>query len=229
MKELMADVERALPDGGDWCQLDRAQTLASLVVGLRPRLVVEVGVWAGGSAIPMMLALRWNAQRTQYKDRLGRFLAIDPWRAAASVAGQSGVNAQWWNNPGNHERAYQVFLDRLRRHDLVSLCTVTRAASDDVTPPDSIDLLSIDGNHGVQAIRDVDRFASRVTVGGILALDDVDWKDPTSGETAVATAHEHAVELGFVDLYRLGFGVVMQRIKALPHGSVEPKWNPERQ
>jgi hypothetical protein len=213
MQELMADIERALPIGGDWCTLERAQTLASLVVALRPRLVVEVGVWAGGSAIPMMLALRWNAQCAQFKDRLGRFVAIDPWRAAASVAGQSGVNAQWWNNPANHERAYQVFLERVKRHELGNLCETIRAASDDVTPPDFIDLLSVDGNHGEQAIRDVDRYAPKVPIGGILALDDVDWKDPTTGACDVQTAHEHALALGFVDLYRLGFGVIMQRVK----------------
>jgi predicted O-methyltransferase YrrM len=210
IKDLMTDIERALPADG-WCTLERAQTLASLITGLRPKLVLEIGVWTGGSAIPMLLALRWNARHPEFKDRVGRFIAIDPWRAAASLVGQTGPNAAWWGST-DHEAAYRTFVGRVQQYELTELCTIQRAASDEVTPPNEIDMLSIDGNHGEQAIRDVDRFASRVTVGGILALDDVDWTDPATGVHDVRAAHGRAIAMGFQELYRLGSGVVMQRV-----------------
>jgi len=212
MKDVMAEIERCLPEGGDWCSLSRAQTLASIVLAMRPRMVVEIGIWQGGSAIPMLLAMK-HVARVEH-GVAGRFIAIDPWSSAASVAGMAAdsevntkKNIEWWSKV-DHERVYQVFRARLKKHEVDGICDIRRAPSDDVEPPASIQLLSIDGNHNEQAIRDVDRFAAKVDVGGFLALDDLDWSTGT-----VKRAHDRALELGFVDRYRLGTGVVMQRTR----------------
>ena len=196
MRELLAEIERVLPDGGAWCKPDKAHTLASIIVGLRPQLVVEIGVWMGGSLIPMLLALGHVRQ--------GRAIAIDPWAKGASVVGQDGENAQWWGAV-DHEAAYRKFLARLELHELTSLCTVRRVPADQCEP-DECQLLHIDGNHGPQAVRDVERFAPHVTPGGILVLDDLDW---AGGH--VSQARTRAGELGFIELYPLGTGIVMQR------------------
>jgi len=197
MKELYAEIERVLPDGGAWCSVERAATLASIVVALRPRIICEIGVWLGGSLIPMLLAAKHIGA--------GRAIAIDPWSPEASAADQDDVNAQWWKN-ADHDAAYRKFMARLKLHDLEHLCSICRMPSDQYEPTHDIDLLSLDGNHGPQAVRDIERFASRVTLGGILALDDIGW----SGDH-VYRAQRRAVELGFRDLYQLGSGVVMQR------------------
>jgi predicted O-methyltransferase YrrM len=91
---IRREVEDAAPEGGDWCSADKAVQLAALVIEHRPQVVVELGVWMGGSAIPMANAL-------------GKLLAIDAWSTEASVAGQEGVNATWWQEVGDegHERA----------------------------------------------------------------------------------------------------------------------------
>lgn len=200
MKELFAEIERVLPDGGQWCDLEKAQTLAAIVVALRPRIVVEIGVWLGGSLVPMLLAMKHVGT--------GRAIAIDPWSKQASVVDQEGENLEWWGKV-DHEATYRKFVARLELHELQHLCTICHRTSDQCDPPAEIQLLHLDGNHGPQAVRDVERYATKITSGGILVFDDLDW----SGGNVRAAARR-AVELGFRELYPLGTGVVMQRTRA---------------
>lgn len=197
MKQLLDVIERDLPAGGDWCTLLRAHTLAAIVVGLRPRIVLEIGVFRGGSLIPMALACKYNGT--------GKVIAIDPWSAEASIAGETEKNAAWWSTV-NHEAIYQGFIERVNRHELASFVEIWRTRSDDARPPDVIDLLSIDGNHTEQATRDVMRYCPHVRLGGIAVLDDVEWEGG-----GVAAGVDKARAMGFVDLYPLDKGIVMQR------------------
>ena len=70
----------------------------------------------------------------------------------------------------------------------------------------AIDVMHIDSNHGEAAVRETTRFAPRIPMGGVLVFDDLHWPGG-----AVERAHDLAVHLGFVDLYPLVSGVVMQR------------------
>lgn len=208
--ELMTRVGEVLKEGGDWCGLDKAQTLAAMVLALRPRLICEVGVWTGGSLIPMLLALRTvealetAAHGTSPRRRA---VAIDAWSATASCIGQDGENRDWWR-AADHDAALQVFLGRLEALGLGSICDVVRAPSERVPAPDLIGLLHLDGNHGEQAVSDVERFAAAVVPGGILVMDDLHWQ---GGH--VLRARDRALELGFAELYPLGSGMVLQRTR----------------
>lgn len=208
--ELMVRVAEVLPEGGNWCNLHKAQTLAAMVVALRPRLICEVGVWTGGSLIPMLLGLRaveaLEAEATGLSLR-HRAVAIDAWSPAESCAGQGEADRDWWGG-ADHDAALQTFLSRLDRHGLGSICDVVRAPSERVPVPDRIDLLHLDGNHGEQAVGDVERFAAAVVPGGVLVLDDLHW---AGGH--VARARDRALELGFEERYPLGTGVVLQRLR----------------
>ena len=117
MKDLFAELERITPEGGDWCTVKKSQTLAALVVALQPQTVIEIGVWHGGSCIPMCLALR-------YVGGPGRMIAIDPWKPEASIADQGETNARWWGAT-DHEDAYRVFVSRLERHG-ITICSIER-------------------------------------------------------------------------------------------------------
>src|SRR5277367_90662 len=101
MRALLAEIERVLPDGGAWCRTEKANALASLVVALRPKLLVEIGVFAGGSAIPLLLAMKHVG--------VGRLIAIDPWAASASVVDQTGKNEEWWKSC-DHNAIFRKFL-----------------------------------------------------------------------------------------------------------------------
>jgi predicted O-methyltransferase YrrM len=207
---LMRDIQDCLAEGGDWCDLEKAHTLAALVVGLRPHLVVEIGVWMGGSLVPMAMALRLIGEIDRGAGRAvaRRAVAIDAWSAAESCVDQTPVNADWWRS-ADHDAALATFTSRLDKHGLSSLVDVVRSTSDAAEVPSPIDLLHVDGNHAEQARRDVERFAPSVTLGGIMVLDDLDW----SGDH-VRRAHERALEIGFRDLFPLGRGIVMQRTRA---------------
>jgi len=205
LKDLMLEIDAVIAAGETWCSVDKAVTLATIVLGLRPKVVVELGVWMGGSAIPMAIVLRHLGA--------GQLVAVDAWSARASVSGQEEVHAKWWGEKmgeEGHERAFGTFTDRLRQHGITSEhCVVRRQRTDDAVVPPSIDLLHHDANHGPQAIADVDRWAPSVRVGGFLVVDDLDWP---GGH--VLRAHDRALELGFVDLYPLDRGCVMQRVRA---------------
>jgi cephalosporin hydroxylase len=206
---LMGEISHVVHEGGDWCDVIKAQTLAAMILGLRPSVVCEVGVWMGGSMVPMLLALKAVEAietRAGAPVRLRLGIAIDAWSADASCAGQDGANLTWWGAQ-SHDDALATFLARIERHGLESICSVVRARSDDAIVPDSIGLLHLDGNHGEQALRDVERFAPHVIPGGILVLDDLDW---VGGH--VEMARSRALEMGFRGLFPLGTGVVLQRV-----------------
>jgi predicted O-methyltransferase YrrM len=199
--DLRREIEDAAPEGGDWCSPDKAIQLAALVTDLMPQVVVDLGVWMGGSAVPMGIALRHLG--------IGKLLAVDAWSTEASVAGQEGDNAAWWQSvgPQGHEQARQTFMERLQKHRLLlDYCTVQQQASDEATVPSSIDILHLDGNHGPQAVADMERWGAAVRVGGILILNDLNW---TGGH--VRRARDRAIEMGFAEQYPLGTGIVLRR------------------
>jgi predicted O-methyltransferase YrrM len=80
-KQIVTEIESAMtPANVGWCSLEKATTLAAIITGLRPKVVVELGVWMGGSAIPMAIALHAVGK--------GQLVAIDAWSTEASVSGQ---------------------------------------------------------------------------------------------------------------------------------------------
>lgn len=202
---LMAKIEETLPEGGDWCSLDKAQTLAAMVLARRPETIVEIGVWLGGSLVPMLLTLRYLAETPESSQTQRRAIAIDPWSAQASCDGQINADRAWWASV-DHDAVYRQFIDRIGRLGLTAFCDIQRTRSDEAPIPPAIGLLHIDGNHAEQAVRDVERFAPAVSPGGILVLDDVSW---TGGY--VTRALGRATELGFDLRYPLGTGMVLQR------------------
>lgn len=207
MIELLRTIEEITPEGGDWCTVGKAHALAAMILANRPTVCVEIGVWRGGSAIPMALALQHVGDR-------GHLFAIDPWSVDASLDGEAKINQDWWGGvvgQSGHEESYRVFCGRIVKHNLQNV-RILRMRSDDVpvlslaTPQLPIDLLHIDGNHAAQAVRDVERFCPHVRQGGMLVMDDVQW---ISGH--VQAGVEMAKAMGFVEMYPLDTGLVMQR------------------
>jgi predicted O-methyltransferase YrrM len=204
IRELMADIEAIVPEGGDWCSVDKALALTTLIVGLRPKIVVELGVWRGGSAIPMAIAL--------HRLGAGRLIAIDSWSAESSIAGQEVAHAQWWGEKmgdAGHELALETFMGRLAKHKIgQEICWVVRQRTDEAIVPESIDLLHHDANHGPQVVLDIQRWVPAIRVGGVLVIDDLNWP---GGH--VVRARDLALEIGFTELYAIGTGCVMQRVR----------------
>jgi hypothetical protein len=186
---LYHQILHALPSITGWCTEQKALTLASIVVAARPERICEVGVFGGKSLIPMAMAAEAIHQGTVF--------AIDPWAKQASVDGMDPINADWWGRL-DHEAIYQGFLSQLEAHKLKHRVDIQRVRSDDAFVPEQIGLLSIDGNHGQQAIKDAQRFGAKVALGGYCVCDDLEW---TGGGPAAAV--EELRKLGFTELYRV--------------------------
>lgn len=194
--DLALRIENELTKITGWCPPAKAIDLATLVYSLRPDVIVELGVWGGRSLIPMTLTCA-ALQR-------GHLIAIDPWNPIESQKGYTGQNEEWWGKQ-DHELVYQQFIRHLDRLGLSDRVTVIRSPSDDVDPPEC-DVLHVDGQHAAQAIRDVERFAPKVRVGGVVVLDDLTWHN--DGVAHVAMAVERLKALGFIELYRNSNGSV---------------------
>jgi hypothetical protein len=187
---LQSKVDGALsciPHG--WCSIEKAQVLAATVFALRPETVVEIGVYAGRSFIPMALALQRLGR--------GRAIGIDPYDAQVSAAGEEESNREWWGS-FDHGVIEDFCLTCVRALDLDGFVTMEKRRSDEVPPPENVGLLHVDGAHTEQAIRDVKRFAHNVMIGGVVCLDDILW---SSG--AVSEAAEVLRLMGFEELYRV--------------------------
>lgn len=195
-----------LPHG--WTSYEKAKTLAGIILALRPACVVEIGVWSGRGTIACALALKEVGH--------GKCYGIDPYDPAASAEGQTGENLAWWSKQ-DHEFMYRYCLDQIRAFIVEDYAEIVRKRSDDVEPhtlPNSIGLLVCDGNHGPQAVKDVQRFAPRVHVGGFIVMDDLHWQDG-----GVSQGVDYLLANGFSENYRVNKPgddwAVFQRVK--PH------------
>lgn len=197
---VFAQIERVLPTLAGWCAMSKATDLAATVLALRPNTVVEIGVFGGRSLIPMAMAC--------HAVGAGKVIGIDPWSQQASAEGYEGKNKEWWGAL-NHEGVYQHFLTAVDSLGLRDRVEIIRAKSDDAAPPSCIDLLHVDGQHTDQALRDVERFAPKVRIGGFVFTDDDDWDGG-----GPAAACQRLLELGFVPLYKSGTGTAFQRVQA---------------
>lgn len=173
-----------------WCSVRKAHTMAALVTALRPHTVVEIGVYAGRSFLPMVLALHEVGAGIAY--------GIDPYDAKVSVEGESEENAAWWGS-FDHKIIEDMFLFVMGvLPEMAPRWCHVRQKSDDFTPPKDIGVLHIDGSHTDAARRDVERYASQVVMGGFVVLDDILWKTG-----AVSESIPHLEALGFKELYRV--------------------------
>ncbi len=196
--DIFRRIEEVSPKLSEWCPQDKAQTLACLVIALRPALTIEVGTWQGASLIPMALAHRAIG--------FGRVIAVDAWAASASIEGQvSTDDVKWWSEV-DHEKAYQTFVRTLAEEGLSQFVEVVRMRSDEYIPPDGVGIAHIDANHGDQAIKDIQKFIPKMSSNGVIVTDDHDWAG--GGVRRACTALESA---GWIQQYPLSTGGVWRR------------------
>ncbi len=205
MIQLLHQIQKLARTGNGWCSEEKATVLANTVIAMRHALSVEIGVWSGASLLPLALAHKFIGR--------GQVIGIDPWSAEVSAVDQPPEHKKWWSEV-DHEAIYLDFCKKVQAYELGSFVRIWKKASDDVEPPKGIGLLHIDGNHCAQALRDAQRFAVNVNVGGILCLDDISGdKTPTEWKKGVNNAAEFCKSVGFVELYRLDTSAFYQRAR----------------
>ena len=201
--ELYRQVQEAntrLKDWG-WCDIHKAAVLASIVVSLQPKLIVEIGVYGGRSLQAFAIALKHLGT--------GRVVGIDPWSKEAALESMNDpANVAWWSHL-DYERVYNTCMENLTISGVNDFVSILRQRSDDVDPSGWVlDILHVDGSHEEPAYRDITRYGAQVRVGGMCVCDDTKW---SSG--APQRGVEWLLANGFVELYPLGTGAVFQRIK----------------
>jgi hypothetical protein len=199
MKELYCQIGDWMASQTDgWSSKEKVAALVGAILAMRPAVVLEIGIWSGKSFIPMAMAM-------QHIKSTGVVIGIDPWSADASAQGMDGEHLKWWANV-DHNRIFKLFNEEMLKFDLHPFCKIFRCRSDEWKIPDDlvIDLLHIDGNHGEQAsVFDVDVFASRVRIGGLVWMDDSAWAAKAVGKMYY---------WGFQRLFELDRGIMFQRI-----------------
>ena len=199
MTELFERIRAIIPTIGGWTSVEKANTFAALILGIRPEVTCEVGVWCGRGSLSMGMAHK----------EIGRGVvwSIDAWSATASAEGQQHeADKNHWL-AANHEAAYQQFIYNVQALNLQHCVKVIRERSANATPPEKISLLILDGNHGPEAVKDVQRYAPKVRMGGFVYMDDLNW---TGGN--VLKAANTLKTMGFTELYPLETGMMYQRV-----------------
>ena len=152
-----------------WTSVDRGLEMAELILEHRPKVVVELGTFAGKATVAMALALRYAG--------CGKLYTIDPWHVEACLEGENEANKEWWSNVDMSE-IHDDVMEMIWRLGMEQIIIPIRARSQDV--PElfpAIDALNVDGNHSeIASCRDVNNYLPRLNKGGILWMDDTDWE-----------------------------------------------------
>ena len=204
MKELFEQIESLVPTLQGWTTVEKAHHLCALVVALKSKVSLEIGVYDGRSFFAMALAHK--------KLGHGTVIGVDPWSPAAACEGYSGENGKFWQATPL-ELYYNNVQDKIHKLGVQNVSIIMRQKSDDVDMSviPTLDVFHCDGQHTEQAVRDVKRFAPKVRVGGVCIMDDTGWSN--SGDMPVRRAVDQLKSMGFVSLYPLGDGEVFQRVK----------------
>lgn len=151
-----------------WCSHQKASILVDLITKIRPAKIVEIGVWAGKSLIPMAYALKTLGN--------GKIYGIDPWSSEESVVDvKSEANRAYWAWV-DHEAVMNGLIIRIKEFELLDQVELIRSTSQDAPLINDIDLLHIDGNHSeVTSYIDVTKWAPLVRPGGWIIVDDISW------------------------------------------------------
>jgi hypothetical protein len=149
--------------------------------GVHPFQVIEVGSYAGSSAITWALAIKTRANRA------GQVICVDPWR---NYLTEEDVNASAVPNVLREMAAalesgqvFALFDHNIRAADVSDIVRPLRGRLDEVASSiaaNSSDIVYIDANHQYPAvIDDLKRAARLVRHGGILCGDDLELQWPS--------------------------------------------------
>lgn len=153
-----------------WCTLNKAGCIVDYVNDICERvenpICVEVGVYGGQSVLPVALELKRHNKGTIY--------GIDPWKNDEATSGYDALNYEFWNKV-DLERIYQIYSNMISEFELEEFVETIKLPSNDAKDFEEIDFLHIDGQHTEQALLDVKKFASKVSIDGYCFVDDVEW------------------------------------------------------
>lgn len=177
-----------------WCSYQKASVLIDILLAAKPKTVVEIGVWAGKSLVPMAYILKQNGK--------GKIYGIDPWDPNASIQGLMHEGTKEFWRFADHDAVLDRLKGQIREFGLENQVELIRSTSIDAPPIQNIDLLHIDGNHSDEtSYIDVTKWVPLVRSGGWIVFDDINWQEngKRTNRRAVQYLNEHCHKLAEID------------------------------
>lgn len=200
---LHEEIHAQLAKMEGWCSPEKAFALADTVIREKALHCVEVGVFGGKSFLAIAYGLRELKQ--------GIVHGIDTWKADDSLVDSDDKgNADWWAKV-DLEKIYEGFMRARMQSGLAPFTQVWHMSSRDASVQinTQIDLLHIDGNHSEwSSTSDVCLWLPKVRSGGIVVMDDVDWR---STQTAVRFVGKFCEQLSTAKTSESTFSVFRKR------------------
>lgn len=144
--------------------------------------VLEIGSWAGGSAIT------WANAIERFKDRKGLVICIDPWKLyfdpskySDSPDSQREIYLEMADALSSG-KIYDLFLHNIRTSKYNDIILPFRGSSNDILPlfgNKRFDVVFVDGDHTYASVlKDITNSARLVSEAGILCGDDLELQIP---------------------------------------------------
>lgn len=137
--------------------------------------ILEIGSWAGGSAIS------WAEAIKKYNNSNGTVICIDPWAPFYDPATIDLDNDPFYEEMFNHSKSGEVlklFIHNISAAGYSDIICPFRGSSDRLLPllsKESFDIVFIDGDHRyAPAFRDIFNSVPLLKTGGYLCGDDLD-------------------------------------------------------
>jgi predicted O-methyltransferase YrrM len=189
MEELMKRIADLVPTLHGWCTVEKAQWLASRIVKQRYQDVAEIGVFGGRSLIPMALAMKF-----QYDARwapAGIVDGIDPYSNDVAEADEDdNENRAWWKSIdlGVIRQAAMRAVKSQRVSAFVKFHACPSEQAIENYANFSLDMVHVDGSHNEKAsVRDVNLWWPKLKDGGVMVMDDTDWKQLIAARSLVGS------------------------------------------
>lgn len=160
------------PEIAGWCTPEKSVNMFDAAIGMAPppKVIVELGVFAGKSLLSLALAARFNPGCMVY--------GVDSWRHDDCLAYHENEpeHKQWWEKQ-DLEHWYNETIALFKKTGLEDVVKIIREPSSAcVNMWHSIDILHIDGNHSEwQSTFDVLAYVPLVRNGGYIWIDDINW------------------------------------------------------
>lgn len=153
-----------------WASQEKMRDMADLVLHEKPVLCVEVGIFGGRSALPVLEALRINGS--------GKLIAIDPYDNKAAGSGtQNEVDSWWWTQ--DLKKFRDQFLSAVRAAELEPYLEFWEEWSDTglaKLADESVDFAHQDGNHSPEvSLADARVLWAKLKPGAAFWMDDCNW------------------------------------------------------
>jgi hypothetical protein len=192
-EELKIEVCRDLLSLHGWCTPEKALNFIDLVLEVRPKVCVEIGVFGGRSIFPVASALKFLGQ--------GIVIGIDPWDKIECIKYFDPLEDQadlaWWGKIDLNS-IYRSYLSMVQKNNFEKYCITLKTTSEKAASQiDMIDILYIDGNHSeTVSLQDVMLYLPKVRSGGYIWLNDTTW---TSIQPSVALLSEQCDVVRLID------------------------------